>query len=69
VIAATFAVATPHALVVLSVSHGLLFCQPPHLRRRECRRFSPKVSVTINTRCPATCAQLNAANPSLSITA
>jgi len=25
---ATFAVATPHALV-LSVSHDLLFCQPP----------------------------------------
>ncbi|MGA3310625.1 MAG: hypothetical protein ABSD08_18740 [Xanthobacteraceae bacterium] len=37
----TFAVATPHALVlVLTVSHGSLFCQPPYLRRRGCRRFT-----------------------------
>jgi hypothetical protein len=35
----TFAVATPHALI-LTVSHGLLFCQPPSLWRRECRPFS-----------------------------
>jgi hypothetical protein len=34
----TFAVATPHALI-LTVSHDLLFCQPPSLRRRECRPF------------------------------
>ena len=36
---ATFAVATPHALV-LTVSHGLLFRQPPYLRRHACRRFT-----------------------------
>jgi hypothetical protein len=36
----TFAVATAHALV-LTVSHGLLFRQPPLLQRHLCRRFSP----------------------------
>jgi hypothetical protein len=44
VMTTTFAVATPHAL--LTVSHGLLFCQPPVLRLRECRRFTPKSSIT-----------------------
>jgi hypothetical protein len=34
--ATTLAVATPHALV-LTVSHDLLFRQPPDVRRRECR--------------------------------
>ena len=34
--AATFAVATAHALV-LTVSHDSLFRQPPDVRRRECR--------------------------------
>ena len=42
----TFAVATPHALV-LTVSHGLLFCQPPILRRRDCHRFSPRLLLRI----------------------
>jgi hypothetical protein len=44
----TFAVATPHALV-LTVSHGLLFANPV-LRRRDCRRFSPKLSLRITNR-------------------
>src|SRR5579862_9975178 len=66
----TLAVATPHALVVvLSVSHGLLFCQPPSFAAARMPPLLSESSVTINTRCPAACAQLDAANPSLSITA
>jgi hypothetical protein len=41
----TFAVATPHSLV-LSVSHGLLFRQPPILRRHGYRRFTLLKSLT-----------------------
>jgi hypothetical protein len=44
VVVSTFAVTTAHALV-LTVSHDLLFRQPPSLRRRCCRRLSlPKVT-------------------------
>jgi len=35
----TFAVATAHAFV-LTVSHGLLFRQPPFTATAPCRRFS-----------------------------
>ena len=47
----TFAVATAHALV-LTVSHGLLFRQPPLLQRHLCRRFSPihHIPITLPSR-------------------
>src|SRR5262249_47850891 len=47
----TFAVATAHALV-LTVSHGLLFRQPPLLQRPLCRRFSPihHIPITLPSR-------------------
>jgi hypothetical protein len=51
----TFAVATPHALV-LSVSHGLLFCQPLSVAAAQ----MPPVAFTKNFQCcmsllPAAC--------------
>src|SRR5579862_7326751 len=64
----TFAVATPHALV-LSVSHGLLFCQPPSFAAARMPQLPTKVSITTNTRCPRRAIAVLRRNPSLSISA
>ena len=45
------------------------FLQPPSFAAARMPPLLSESSVTINTRCPAACAQLDAANPSLSITA
>jgi hypothetical protein len=42
---------------------------PHHLRRRECRRFSAKVSITTNTRCTRNASAVLCRNPLLSIAA
>jgi hypothetical protein len=49
---ALITIATAHAFVVLTVSHGLLFRQPRYLRRHWCRCFCSPIFTNINP--PAT---------------
>jgi hypothetical protein len=47
----TFAVATPHALI-LTVSHGLLFCQPPVIAAARVPPLLIEVSISTNPHSP-----------------